>query len=265
MLEVINHPFVVKLHYAFQTEMKLCLVMDFINGGELFTHMSTERRFSESRARFYASEIILALEYMHCMDIIYRDLKPENIMIDYKGHIRLTDFGLSKDAISSQKTYSMVGSPYYMAPEIILQTGHGKGVDWWSLGILIYEMLCGSLPFYNENLRIAYQQLLTKELEFPPNVKLSGDAKNLLKSMLARDSKKRLGCMDATSGRASDGVDAIKSHRWFSSVDFDKVASPPGEPLAVPYVSRVSVWARSRPASPPASRSLVGLFDSLLV
>jgi len=111
VLDVINHPFIVKLHYAFQTEEKLCLVMDFINGGELFTYMINEKRFSEERARFYASELILALQYIHSMDIIYRDLKPENILVDSSGHIRLTDFGLSKDAMESQKTYSMVRLP----------------------------------------------------------------------------------------------------------------------------------------------------------
>ena len=112
VLEVVNHPFIVKLHFAFQTDDKLCLVMDFINGGELFTYINREKRFSEARTRFYAAEIILALEYLHEMDIIYRDLKPENILLDSHGHIRLTDFGLSKDSMEDGKTFSMVGSPY---------------------------------------------------------------------------------------------------------------------------------------------------------
>eukprot|EP00282_Hemiselmis_andersenii_P043019 CAMPEP_0172066180 /NCGR_PEP_ID=MMETSP1043-20130122/11025_1 /TAXON_ID=464988 /ORGANISM="Hemiselmis andersenii, Strain CCMP441" /LENGTH=490 /DNA_ID=CAMNT_0012726325 /DNA_START=273 /DNA_END=1742 /DNA_ORIENTATION=+ len=239
VLEVINHPFIVKLHYAFQTNDKLCLVMDFINGGELFTYMSTERRFSEERSRFYASEIILALQYIHSMDIIYRDLKPENILIDRLGHIRLTDFGLSKDAINTQKTYSMVGSPYYMAPEIILKQGHGKAVDWWSLGILIYEMLTGTLPFYNENTRLAYKKLLTEELEFPPNVDLSPVSVDLLVKMLARNPSERLGSDVIRGGASFDGVFTIMQHDWFAGVDFDKVLAMEVPPPFAPKVKGI--------------------------
>ena len=195
-LEVVNHPFIVKLHFAFQTDDKLCLVMDFINGGELFTYINREKRFSEARTRFYAAEIILALEYLHEMDIIYRDLKPENILLDSHGHIRLTDFGLSKDSMEDGKTFSMVGSPYYMAPEIILKQGHWQAVDWWSLGILIYEMLFGLPPFYNRNTRLAYEKLLTRELEFPQfggGAPVSRDGKTLLQGLLAKDPLRRLG------------------------------------------------------------------------
>ena len=196
VLEVVNHPFIVKLHFAFQTDDKLCLVMDFINGGELFTYINREKRFSEARTRFYAAEIILALEYLHEMDIIYRDLKPENILLDSHGHIRLTDFGLSKDSMEDGKTFSMVGSPYYMAPEIILKQGHWQAVDWWSLGILIYEMLFGLPPFYNRNTRLAYEKLLTRELEFPQfggGAPVSSAGKTLLQGLLAKDPLRRLG------------------------------------------------------------------------
>jgi len=220
VLEVINHPFIVKLHFAFQSNDKLCLVMDFINGGELFTYINREKRFSEERARFYAAEIILALEYLHEMDIIYRDLKPENILLDCNGHIRLTDFGLSKDAMNG-KTYTMVGSPYYMAPEIILKLGHGQAVDWWSLGILIYEMLFGLPPFYNRNTRMAYEKLLTKELEFPH--KVSDEACDLLRGLLHKEPSKRLGSIVSEQEKSHDGVSQIKTHRWFLCVDFDKV------------------------------------------
>uniref|UniRef100_A0A0C3UEU4 Protein kinase domain-containing protein n=1 Tax=Guillardia theta (strain CCMP2712) TaxID=905079 RepID=A0A0C3UEU4_GUITC len=183
VLEVVNHPFIVKLHYAFQTADRLCLVMDFINGGELFSYIAREKVFSEPRARFYAAEIILALEYLHEMSIIYRDLKPENILLDDKGHIRLTDFGHSKDEHSrNDRAFSMVGSPYYMAPEILLNKGHGKEADWWSLGILVYEMLVGLPPFYQENTKKAYEALLTKPLEFPENI--SREAKSMIRGLV---------------------------------------------------------------------------------
>lgn len=173
-MEVVNHPFIVKLHFAFQTTDSLCLVMDFINGGELFAHLSSQRVFSESRAKFYTAEIILALEYLHEIGVVYRDLKPENILLDSVGHVRLTDFGHSKDEFSREdRAFSMVGSPYYMAPEVILNKGHGKEVDWWSLGVLAYEMMTGLPPFFEENTRLAYQKLLTQPIPFPNTVRMT--------------------------------------------------------------------------------------------
>lgn len=150
VLQNVSSPFLMKMHYAFQTEDKLYMVMDFLNGGELFYHLRRELHFDEDRIRFYAAEIILGLEALHQNGIIYRDLKPENILLDEEGHIRLTDFGLSKQGIFKQnedQTFTICGTPEYLAPEIIMGEGHGKAVDWWSLGTLIYEMLVGRPPF----------------------------------------------------------------------------------------------------------------------
>ena len=140
------------MHYAFQTEDKLYMVMDFLNGGELFYHLRREQRFTEGRIRFYAAEIILGLQALHAQGTIYRDLKPENILLDEEGHVRLTDFGLSKQGIfkiNKDMTYTICGTPEYLAPEIIRSEGHGKAVDWWSLGTLLYEMYSGRPPFQN--------------------------------------------------------------------------------------------------------------------
>jgi len=137
VLGSIRHPFIVQLHYAFQTQDKLFFIMDFLNGGELFYHLKEGERFSESKAKFYAAEIILGLECLHKNGIIYRDLKPENIILDTEGHIRLTDFGLSKKE-SESKTYTFCGTPEYISPEIISNKGYDKNVDWWSL-VSIYN------------------------------------------------------------------------------------------------------------------------------
>ena len=134
ILEKIDHPFIVKLHFAFQTPSKLYFVMDFLNGGELFYHLKKEGRFSENRTVFYAAEILLALECLHKNGIIYRDLKPENVLLDSDGHIKLTDFGLSKQGVvGNRNTYTFCGTPEYLAPEIVKGKGHSKAVDWWSL------------------------------------------------------------------------------------------------------------------------------------
>ena len=136
ILEKIRHPFIVRLHYAFQTPQRLYYVMDFLNGGELFTHLRKEGKFSEERAKFYAAEILAALDCLHQHGIIYRDLKPENVLLDNEGHLKLTDFGLSKLGLHNNKTtYTFCGTPEYLAPEIIADKGHTMAVDFWSLVI----------------------------------------------------------------------------------------------------------------------------------
>lgn len=150
ILAAIRHPFIVKLHYAFQTEGKLYLILEFLRGGDLFTRLSKEVMFTEDDVKFYLAELALALDHLHKLGIIYRDLKPENILLDEDGHIQLTDFGLSKESIfddDDRKAFSFCGTVEYMAPEVVNRRGHGTAADWWSFGVLMYEMLTGSLPF----------------------------------------------------------------------------------------------------------------------
>jgi len=150
ILKELKHPFLVRLRYSFQGNKKVYMVMDFCQGGDLASYLQRHKKLDESATRFYAAEVILALQYIHEeLEIIHRDIKPENVMFSADGHIKLTDFGLAK---STQKTYSLCGTPEYVAPEIILGGGYGTEVDWWSLGCLLYQMVAGCTPFSKSTL-----------------------------------------------------------------------------------------------------------------
>ena len=206
ILELMDHPFITKLRYAFQTPEKLYLVTDYYPGGELFFHIQRVERFNEEATKFYAGELVLALGYLHKHNIIYRDLKPENVLIDKKGFIKVTDFGLSKqNIINTNQTNSFCGTPEYLAPEIILNEGHGKPVDWWSLGNIIYEMLTGVPPFYCKDRNMLFETIKSKEPIYPEY--LSEEVVDLISKLLIKDPKKRL-------GTATD-EEEIKNHPWF--------------------------------------------------
>jgi len=225
ILQKIQHPFIVRLHFAFQTKDKLYMILDYINGGELFYHLKKEGRFPEIRVKFYAAEIVCAMAHLHSLQIVYRDLKPENILIDMEGHICITDFGLSKEINPNEGTHTFCGTPEYLAPEVLKGQGHGVAVDWWSLGTLIYEMLTGLPPFYSQNINIMYQKILNGELRFPSYV--SADAQSLLEGLLTRDVDKRLG-----SNTSQD----VKKHPFFKDIDWEKLEKKEMEP---PYKPKV--------------------------
>lgn len=214
ILQKIQHPFIVKLHYAFQTKDKLYMILDYINGGELFFHLKKEGRFQENRVRFYSAEIVCALSHLHSLGIVYRDLKPENILLNSEGHVTITDFGLSKQIKEEGGTHTFCGTPEYLAPEVLKGQGHGIAVDWWSLGTLIYEMLTGLPPFYSQNINIMYQKILNGELRFPSYV--SAEAMSLLEGLLTREVEKRL-------GSGPDGSNEVKRHVFFNGIDWEKL------------------------------------------
>lgn len=166
-----KHPFFVKMAYIFQTEQKIYFVMNFIRGGELFTHLQNEKRFKEERTRFYSAQIISAIGYLHKKKIIYRDIKPENILMGEDGYLYLADFGLAKEMTNRDFTSSFWGTPEYLAPEIIQNKGHNHAVDWWSIGILIYEMIVGFPPFYHSNQQTMYELIEKFPVKFPDPVK----------------------------------------------------------------------------------------------
>ncbi|XP_048661785.1 ribosomal protein S6 kinase alpha-2 isoform X3 [Marmota marmota marmota] len=230
ILAEVNHPFIVKLHYAFQTEGKLYLILDFLRGGDLFTRLSKEVMFTEEDVKFYLAELALALDHLHGLGIIYRDLKPENILLDEEGHIKITDFGLSKEAIDHDKrAYSFCGTIEYMAPEVVNRRGHTQSADWWSFGVLMFEMLTGSLPFQGKDRKETMALILKAKLGMPQF--LSSEAQSLLRALFKRNPCNRLGA-------GIDGVEEIKRHPFFVTIDWNKLYRKEIKPPFKPAVGR---------------------------
>ncbi|XP_074635298.1 ribosomal protein S6 kinase beta-1-like isoform X1 [Acropora palmata] len=229
ILEAVKHPFIVDLMYAFQTGGKLYLILEYLSGGELFMQLEREGIFMEDTACFYLAEIVLAMEHLHNQGIIYRDLKPENILLDTQGHVVLTDFGLCKEAVfENSLTHTFCGTIEYMAPEILTRSGHGKAVDWWSLGALMYDMLTGSPPFCGDSRKKTIDKILKGKLVLPPY--LTVEAKDFLRKLLKRHPQARL-------GSGNDGTRPIKIHPFFRAVKWDDLYSKKVEPPFKPSIA----------------------------
>uniref|UniRef100_A0AAR2L8B6 non-specific serine/threonine protein kinase n=1 Tax=Pygocentrus nattereri TaxID=42514 RepID=A0AAR2L8B6_PYGNA len=208
------------MHYAMKILRKEVII------AKLFFHLSRERVFTEDRARFYGAEIVSALEYLHSRDVVYRDLKLENLMLDKDGHIKITDFGLCKEGITNEATMkTFCGTPEYLAPEVLEDNDYGRAVDWWGLGVVMYEMMCGRLPFYNQDHERLFELILMEEIRFPRS--LSPDAKSLLAGLLKKDPKQRL-------GGSSDDAKEVMGHKFFVSITWQDVLQkkliPPFKP-----------------------------------
>ena len=231
ILESVNrHPFVVKLFYAFQDHEKLYLILEYAQGGELFTHLAQERMFSEDVASFYMAEMALALDHLHTdLGVIYRDLKPENCLLDAEGHLLLTDFGLSKVAVDDEKCNSMLGTVEYMAPEVVQGHKYGKAVDWWSFGALGFDLLTGSPPFKGQNHAKIQERIVKQKLVMP--YFLSPDSKDLLTRLLRKEPNKRLG------GNTPKDMEKIQKHRFFRKIDWKKLAKRELEPPIQPLIT----------------------------
>lgn len=228
-----SHSFIVKLHCAFQTKSRLFTVMDYCRGGDLGSLLQRERRLSVDRARIYVCEILLAIEELHRHDIIYRDLKPDNVVMDEEGHVMLTDFGLSKQGMKETDfTQSFCGSVAYLAPEVLHRSGHSRTVDWYLLGVLLYEMLVGVPPYFDRNKYKLFDNIKRGPLQVPCDI--PHDALDLIVKLLNRDPKKRLG---AGPGDAEE----VKKHPFFKGVDWREVLErklKPPKPSIKPVVER---------------------------
>ncbi|KAJ2970702.1 hypothetical protein NUW54_g12672 [Trametes sanguinea] len=204
------------------------MLMSYVPGGELFTHLRRAKRFSADVTRFYLATIILALKYLHSFNIIYRDLKPENLLLDSRGYLRLTDFGFAK--IVDDRTWTLCGTPEYLAPEIIQSDGHGKAADWWACGILCYEMLVGYPPFFDETPYGIYEKILKGRIHWPSHV--DPLSKDIIKAFLHPDRTKRL-------GNLIGGTQDVLDHPWFRGVDWDALERREIRAPIIPHVATV--------------------------
>lgn len=226
MLQQVKHPFLITLWGTFQDSKNLYMVMDFVEGGELFSLLRKSQRFPNPVAKFYAAEVTLALDYLHSMNIIYRDLKPENLLLDRHGHLKITDFGFAKEV--PDITWTLCGTPDYLAPEVVASKGYNKSVDWWSLGILIFEMLCGFTPFWDGGSPMKiYENILKGRVKYPPYI--HPDAQDLLQKLITPDLTKRLGNLHG-------GSKDVMTHPWFAEVTWERLQK---KDIDAPYVPPV--------------------------
>nr|POF07085.1 isoform 2 of camp-dependent protein kinase catalytic subunit alpha [Quercus suber] len=209
---VAGHPFITTMVASFQDTDALYMLLDYCPGGEVFSYLRRARRFNEPTSQFYGAEIVLILEFLHEKEgVAYRDLKPENILIDAEGHLKLVDFGFAKK-IGDRETYTLCGTPEYLAPEVIRNTGHGTAVDWWAFGILIYEFLVGQPPFWDQNPMKIYEQIVEGKVRYPSA--MSQDARDIIGGLCTVDMTKRL-------GNIKGGAQTVKEHKWFANIDWD--------------------------------------------
>lgn len=234
ILTHVNHPFLVGLDYAFQTDEKLYFVLQFMKGGELFQHLRRQKRFPEPQAKFYTACIVLGLGHLHNKNYIYRDLKLENLLLDEKGYAMLTDFGLAKFIKQDEKALTFCGTPEYLSPEVILGKGHNRPADWWSLGILIYEMIFGIPPFYTSNMQAMYRRIIREEVVFKPGVAISASGKDIILKLLEKKPEARFGTV-------ADSLE-VMSHPWFADIDFDNLTA---KNLKTPYQPDLQNWEKN--------------------
>ena len=224
VMKACKHPVLLKLYNAFQDEKRVYLLIELCQGGELFDIMQEKGPFKESHAKFYAASVTLGFEHLHNLKVCYRDLKPENLLLDSQGFLKICDFGLSK--VVMDKTYTMCGTPDYLAPEIILSEGHNKAADYWALGILIYETIIGEVPFYADDPMDIYQQILRHHLSFP-YFKPSKVGKDIVRALLVKEPRKRI-------GNLIGGTSDIIKHKWFQGFDFEALVAQDASKFDIP-------------------------------
>ena len=225
ILEEISHPSIISCLGFTQDEKYLYLAFEFIPGGDLFNLLKIENNFLIDKAQFYAGQIVFVFEYLHSKNIVYRNLKPENILINKNGYIKIADFQFAK--VVTDRTYTMCGTPGYLAPEIILNRGHGLSVDWWTLGVLLYEMICGVDPFADDDPMKVYENILERNIQFSSH--FDDKSKSLIKHLLEPDLSRRY-------GNLKNGVNDIKNHLFFKSLNWDKLLR---QEIEAPFIPKL--------------------------
>ena len=228
VLSRVSHPFIIQMHYAFHNSLNLYIVMEYCPGGELFFHLSKFQKLPEAFCKFYSACMVLALRHLHSLSIVYRDLKPENIVITQDGFPKITDFGLCKENIDqSCTTRTVCGTPEYIAPEVILRSGHGLAVDWWSLGCIIFEMLTGFPPFYSFDRKDIFRSIVQSKADIR-EIPASSQAKDIIALLLVKDPKYRLGAA---------GAEEVMKHEWFVDIDWSALERKQVRPPFVPRIN----------------------------
>ncbi|KZT11440.1 cAMP dependent protein kinase [Laetiporus sulphureus 93-53] len=248
ILSRVRHPFIVDLYATFQDSLNIYMLLSYVPGGELFTHLRRARRFTPDVTRFYLATIILALKYLHSFNIIYRDLKPENLLLDSRGYLRLTDFGFAK--IVDDRTWTLCGTPEYLAPEIIQSDGHGKAADWWACGILCYEMVVGYPPFFDQTAYGIYEKILKGRIHWPRDI--DPLTKDIIKAFLHPDRTKRL-------GNLIGGPQDVLDHPWFRGVDWDALERREIRAPIIPHVNSLDDTRHLTDLPLPPSEEFPGL------
>jgi len=223
ILGAVDFPNIIYMIAHFKDNSNLYLVLQFVNGGEMFSYLRRVARLSEEESRFHAAQVVLALEYLQKMDVAFRDLKPENMLICSNGFIKLTDFGFAKRVRG--RMWTLCGTPEYIAPEILLSKGYNKSIDWWALGVLIYEMTAGHPPFFSESTIKTYEKIVIGDVKFPAH--FTSELKDLVRSFLQVNLSKRL-------GNLRGGALEIRSHKWFQGINWLDVFHQRGTPPFIP-------------------------------
>jgi serine/threonine protein kinase len=226
ILAMMEHPFILRLMATYQDAGELYMLLEIALGGELFSLLAKRSPLSDSHARFYAAQVVAIFTYMHSLKVVYRDLKPENLLLDLDGYLKMVDFGFAK--ILQDRTWTLCGTPEYLAPEIILNKGHGYGADWWCVGILSFECLTGGTPFVSNDPMDGYRKIIKCRVQWP--TAFTPAAKDFIDKLLCVDQTNRLGCL---KGGSAD----VKGHKWYNGhVDFKKLEA---KDIPAPYTPRI--------------------------
>lgn len=261
LLSDLEHPFLINLLYFFQTPEKIYFSMPFVPGGDLYFHLNKIKKFNEEVVRFICAQVALVIDYIHNYGVIYRNLKPENILLDSDGYIKLIDFGFSKKIHSNNKTYSICGTPEYMSPEIIKGEGHNKLSDWWSFGILLFELLTGTTPFVDNNKERLFELILNSEILFDKYSYISLTAIDLIEKLLMKDPYKRIG--------STGGLSQLQDHSFFTGINFESLLNKDYKSLYLPQLYNikddVQYFDESFTKIPPILNENISLKDQELI